>query len=263
MSQIINHLQLNTSTLRSPEKIIDFIKEGNIDIACLQEISYPIGENNPIAELAKQNGFFYNEAINFYYLPKKQVIAIGIISRFPIIDSITLYYNSPEFKPKEIDVENILSDDPTLHFEGSRAIKHLVKSRSILSTLIRTPNGLIRVVNSHFPLSDLCTEIIPQLEMAKMIWSHIKFSSDIPTIFSADLNIRPQSYSVAKISEVLECHTKDFINILASTHIAKQKDFPSGLAIDHVFSKGLIHKSTNGVEIDFSEHMAIVSEFML
>lgn len=261
MSQLIKHLQLNTSVLRSPEKIINLIIEQNIDIACFQEICYPIGEKNPLAELVKQKGLFYIEGVHFRYLPKKQIIGVGILSKYPILDYQTFYYNSPEFKPKEIETDKIIDDVPALHFPGSRGITHSVKSRAIISATIQTPVGVIRVVTTHFTVSDLCTETIQMLEMAKMIWSLVKFSCDVPTIFSADLNIRPQSYSVAKISEVLQCHTKDMTDTLASSHIAKRNDFPEGLAIDHVFSKGLNHKYTRGVEIDFSEHKAIISEF--
>lgn len=43
----IKHLQLNTSVLRSPEKIVQFILDNDIDVACLQEIAYPMEGTNP------------------------------------------------------------------------------------------------------------------------------------------------------------------------------------------------------------------------
>jgi endonuclease/exonuclease/phosphatase (EEP) superfamily protein YafD len=96
-----------------------------------------------------------------------------------------------------------------------------------------------------------------------MINSIIKNSAPIPTVFSADLNIRPQSYSVTKISEVLTCHTADFTDTLSPSHKVKQDNvFPDGLAVDHVFSKGIKHLDTKGLVVDFSEHQALITNFI-
>ena len=89
----IKHLQLNTSLLRSPEKIVEFIKTNNIDIACLQEIVYPIGSESPLKKLAVANNLFYVEGVHFNYQPNNQTIAAAIISKYPIIDFQTWYFN--------------------------------------------------------------------------------------------------------------------------------------------------------------------------
>lgn len=161
-------------------------------------------------------------------------------------------------------MEKLIGDGPAVHLKGSRGIAHTVKSRCILNSLIQTKEGVLRVITSHFYLTDGNAEITQQLEMAKMVSSIVKYSKkDIPTIFSGDLNIRAQSYTVFKISEELECHTTDLADSLSENHIAKQADFPLGLTIDHVFSSGLHHVSTEAVEIEFSDHKALVSEFSL
>jgi endonuclease/exonuclease/phosphatase family metal-dependent hydrolase len=259
----IKHLQLNTSVLRAPNEIVTFFQENKIDVACFQEVSFPIGSRSPLHELAERNNLQYTEAVHFHYLPKQQNIGVGILSRFPIIDSVVLYYNSPEYAPKNIETDNLINDGPLPHMPGSRGIAHSIKSRAILSVLVQTPTGPVRVITTHFTVSDLCTETFQMLEMSKMIWSLVSHAKDIPTIFSADLNIRAQSYSVLKISQAMECHSKDFTDTLSANHGAKQKDFPDGLAVDHVFSKGLEHISTDLVEVDFADHKALVSEFNL
>ncbi len=262
----IKHLQLNTSTLRNPGKIIQFIKARDIDFACLQEICYPIGSTNPL-ELELPENLSYVEGIHYYYIPKNQVIGTGIISKYPVVDSICIYYNSKNYQPKHITDKDefsgtIINDIPSENLVGSRGLKHSIKSRCILSIIVQLPDGkFMRIITTHFNVSDLCTETIQMFEISQIINSLVSNSKDIPTIFSGDLNIRAESYSVMNIEKVLTCHTKNLSDTLSKDHIAKKKDFPNGLAIDHTFSKSLKHISTEAVEIDFSEHKAVVSEF--
>lgn len=264
----LKHLQLNTSVLRSPEKVMDFIKSNEIDIACLQEVTYKQDEVSPLKKMAEDLGMRYIEGVHFCQEINQQILATAIISRWPIVDFYVNYYNSPDFQPKlikESDLigQNILGDNEKVdNFPGSRGLKHWLKSRAILTTLIDTGNGLLRAMTSHYTVSDHCTETIQMYEMSKLIKSLVEHSNNqIPTIFSGDLNIRPESYSVSKLSEVMTCHTADIKDTLSKTHVARQHGFPEGLAIDHVFSKGLSHISTNTVDIDFSEHKAVISEF--
>jgi len=245
---------------------MEFIVANNIDIACLQEICHPIDEQSPLESLCKKAGYEYLEQPHYYYLPNNNVLAEAIVSRFPIIDSMTIYYNGSNYRPKNIsetDLLGVIFDDAPKSFPGSRGIKHVLKSRCIINSLIKTDSQLLRLMTTHYHVSDLCTETIQMYEMSQLISSLVHYAKDLPTIFSADLNIRPQSYSVALLEKELTCHTQDFTDTLSKTHIAKLKDFPEGLAIDHVFSKGLQHISTAGIEIDFSEHQAIVSEFAI
>lgn len=264
----LKHLQLNTSVLKNPKKVMGFITDNNVNIACLQEIVYPIGEESPLLPLCKKSAYNYEEGIDFYYLPDKKVIAEAIISKWEAIDITLYYYNTKSFEPKKLKEEDLISleildDKKELNFPASRGLKHWPKSRCIINSLIQTPEGLVRVINSHNTVSSFCTETIQMLEMAKMVNSIVKHSKNYPTIYSADLNIRSHSYSVEKISELMTCHTKDLKDTLAKTHVSKSKDFPEGLAIDHVFSKGLKHIKTWTEEVSFSEHKAVFSEFKL
>jgi endonuclease/exonuclease/phosphatase family metal-dependent hydrolase len=260
----IKHLQLNTTTLRAPNEIIEFINN-NIDIACLEEVTYPIGGESPILNLLNKDQH-YTEGVHFKYIPKNIILANAIITKYPIIDEFRIYYNSDNYQPKVIRTEDefsgtIIDESLTDNFPGSRGIKNSIKSRCILSTLIQTPSGLLRVLAIHYTVTDLCTETTQMYEMAMMINSIIGNSKDIPTIVSGDFNIREQSYSIKKIEEVLTCHTMDFKDTLSETHRAKLKDLPEGVGIDHVFSKGLKHISTDAIQVSFSEHKALVTEF--
>lgn len=259
---IIKHLQLNTSVLRSPEKVAEFVEKNDTTIACLQEIAYPINGENPLVELLAKQNLHYIDGVHFHYLPKNQNIGVGIVSKFPVIDYLRFYYNTDTYLPKEISVDNLIDDVPD-NFPASRGLRNSIKSRCILVCLLQTPVGLVRVITTHYTVSDLCSETGQMFEMSKIIRSLIKSSNDIPTIFSTDMNVRFHSYSGYTLAEVMECHTKDFTDTLTSNHKAKVRDFPEGLAIDHVFSRGLKHMSSEAIEIDFSEHKAVVSEFEL
>ncbi|MFA6518185.1 MAG: hypothetical protein WCV93_00855 [Candidatus Shapirobacteria bacterium] len=262
----LKHLQLNSSLLRSPEKITDFLVDNQIDVASFQEICYPIGKVSPLKALVESKKYFYVEGVHFHYHPNNQTIATAIVSRFPILDSHTWYFNSPSFSPKDITASDQLFPDLINNnfpnFPASRGLINEIKSRCILSALVQTPSGLVRFLTTHFTVSDLCVETSQMYQMSLMINSIVKNSTPIPTIFSADLNIRPQSYSVTKISEVLTCHTADFTDTLSPSHKVKQNNiFPEGLAVDHVFSKNIRHLDTKEIVVDFSEHQAIISDF--
>lgn len=263
----IKHLQLNTSLLKQPEAILNFLTHRQIDIACFQEICYPIDTTNSFSVLLTQHNYSYIEGVHFHYHPNNQTLAVAIASRWPILDYSCWYYNTPTFSPKNIHPADQLFSDLINNnypdYPASRGLVNSVKSRCILSAVINTPSGPIRLLTTHFSVSDLCSETSQMYDMSQLIHSIVKHSKPIPTIFSADLNVRPQSYSVAKISEVLTCHTFHLTDTLSSTHKAKLHDFPQGLAVDHVFSCNLNHQGTEVVEIDFSEHRALVSNFVL
>jgi endonuclease/exonuclease/phosphatase (EEP) superfamily protein YafD len=127
--------------------------------------------------------------------------------------------------------------------------------------VVKTDIDYIRLITTHFTVSDLCTETPQMYDMSNMINSLVKHSKDMPTIFSADLNMIAESYSVNIIKQVLTCHTEHLTDTLSNTHRAKEKDFPEGLAVDHVFSKQFSPTQTQTVDIDFSMHKALITEF--
>jgi len=260
----IKHLQLNTSLLKSPDKVVQFMVDNKIDIACLQEIVYFENKKNPLLKLAKEAGYEYIEGIHFYNKPKNQIVATAILSKWPVVDFEAIYFNTDDFEPKKLLEEKLLEfDTNNQEFPGTRGLKNWIKSRCVLWAIIKTDGDYIKAITTHYTVSDLCTETVQMLQLSRMIKSLVSYSKDLPTIFSSDMNIRAKSYSVTTLEKVMECHTRDFTDTLSISHQAKIRDFPQGLATDHVFSKGLKHQNTDAVEIDFSEHKAIISDFEL
>jgi len=261
----MKHLQLNTTLLKYPEKVIDFIVKNNIDISCLQEVVYPENTQNPLVKLCEKNNLNYIEGIDYFYKPSNQIISEAIITKHEIIDYSCVYYNSKNHQPGVLQKEDLLNDivttGPKDFYPGSRGLPNHIKPRCVLTSLIKFHDRLIKVMTMHNSVSDLCTETIQMYEMSLLLNSLIKNSKDIPTILSGDFNIRAKSYSIEKISEVLTCHTKDLKDTLSKNHPSKEKDFPEGLAVDHVFSKGIKFENIVTIEVDFSLHKAIISIF--
>lgn len=262
----LKHLQLNTSTLKSPNSVMEYIIKNNIDIACLQEIVYQSDQENPLKKLCAEAGFNYFEGVHFYYKDKNLIVAGAVISKFEISDYHVLYFNTPNYKPKIIAEDDfvgtsLIADDTIQESMASRGLKHSIKSRSIPIVTLNIDNKPLRVYCLNFSVSSWATETEQMYSMAQMITSHIQFAKKMPIIASGDLNVQADSYSVGLLKTVLTHHTGLLSNTLSESHRALQTDFPEGLAVDHVFSSGLNHKNTKTEQIDFSDHKAVVSEF--
>lgn len=264
----INHLQLNTSTLRDPKAVMQYILDNNIDIACLQEIAYPTGQENPLQKLCEEKGLNYFEGIHFYYKDKNLTLGNAVISKFPIVDYQVLYFNTPNYYPKTIGENDfvgstLIEDDNTVESMASRGLKHSIKSRAIPIVTLKLEEQLVRVYSIQFTVSSWATETEQMYTMAQLLNSQIHFSRKIPTIMSGDFNLQSDSYSIELLKKELNHHTDNLKNTLADNHRALAVDFPEGLAVDHVFSYDLEHIETNAINIDFSDHKAIVSNFEL
>jgi endonuclease/exonuclease/phosphatase family metal-dependent hydrolase len=263
----VRHLQLNTSILKHPEAIVDFIQEQGIQIACLQEIAYPINGKNRLQELCEARGLHYFEAVHFYYSDKNLTIGCAVVSTWPISDFEVLYFNTPDYQPKTISEQDsvgnaLIWDENIIEPMASRGLKHSIKSRAVAVVTLETPAGSMRVYSMQYTVSSWATETEQMYKLTQLITSHLKFSKSLPTIASGDMNIQADAYSIRLLKTQLESHTSGLKNTLSDNHRALVKDFPKGLAVDHVFSKQLEHKSTQAVQVGFSDHKAIVSEFV-
>lgn len=265
---IIRHLQLNTSALKSPVEIVEYLVANDVDVACLQEIVYPTGSVSPIKELAEKEGYQYLEAVHFTYLDKNLTVGLAILTKFPIEDYDTLYFNTENYQPKEISDKDfvgeiLVEDDNIKESMASRGLKHSVKSRAILTATVSIDGKKVRMISINYTVSSWATETEQMFKMSQLLTSKVQFSKDLPTIVSGDMNLQSDSYSVALIKTQLQHHSGRLKSTLSESHRALATDFPDGLAVDHVFSKGLKHISTEANQIDFSDHKVLLSEFEL
>jgi len=265
MPNSISHLQLNTFHLNQPHKVIDFFQTQKIDIATLQEINVPIDNKEFFLNMCQQAGLHYAQSISWFDVDHNQAFGNGILSRHPIVDFNCTYYNGDNFNPKKIKnndmIGPMLANDYKENITGSRGIKYSIISSSILQSIIKIDDKYLKVITTHYPVSDNCIEINSMYDLSQMIKSLVTYSGNLPIIFAGDLNIRAQSYSVRSLNEVLDCHTSQTTNTLSNKHPARTKDYPEGLAVDHIFSRGLKHQKTTTHQIDFSDHQALISNF--
>lgn len=264
----VKHLQLNTSVLKQPEAVVDFVQEQDVQVACLQEVAYPTGGANKLRELCDAKGWHYFEAVHFYYADRKLTVGCAVVSVWPISDFEVLYFNTPDYKPKTISEQDcvgstLIDDDHIKEPMASRGLKHAIKSRAVIVVTLQTPAGPLRVYCLQYTVSSWATETEQMYQLSQMIASHLQFSKSLPTIASGDMNIQADSYSVRLLKTQLNHHTGELTNTLSKNHRALVHDFPNGLAVDHVFSKQLEHQDTQAIQVDFSDHQAIVSNFVL
>ena len=259
---IIKHLQGNTYLLNNTQAVAEFIDLQNVDVACLQEVIVAENELDRLKELLENKGFHYKYAMHLFNSENKLKEGLAIASKYPIIDSMVLYHNPKQITHDDVFGKPLIGYDPNNFHPASRALTFGAFSTAILTVTLALPNNkYVKVINTHFPVSDFCVELSSMYEIAGKITSLVKYGQDMPMIFSGDLNIRTQSYSVELIETVLTCHTKDIDDTLAAHHKAKVRGAVSKLAVDHVFSKKLKHLETKTQEVEFSDHKMLVSEF--
>lgn len=264
MSVAIRHLQCNTYSLRHPQKILEYFHSNQIDIATLQEISLPIEESNNFASLCQSQNLHYVQGVHWYDCETQKIFAVGILSRYSVLDYSCLYHNGENFGPKYITSSNLIDNLEGLsssQFSSSRGLRYSAVSTCIIQALLKINDQYLKVITTHYPVSDNCIEFPAMYELSHQIKSLVTHGSNLPIIFSGDLNIRTQSYSVRELSEVLTCHSGNLSDTLSDSHPVRNRDFPSGLAVDHVFSRGLIHHQTAANQVDFSDHKMVISHF--
>ena len=261
----IKHLQLNTSVLKNPEGIRNFVRSEDFDICNFQELVYYSDSPCVLHKIASELGLTFVEAINYTLMDDEtkpvRISSCGILTKFRVIDFQIYYCNTLDDKPKHLIANDLINDNSIItSFPASRGVKHSKKSRAILRCVLDTGDKIISDITCQFNVSDLCIETTQILEMAEKVASIVRNTSTIPTIFGGDINIRLQSYSGTVLKSIMQCHSEHFVDTLAPDHIA-HKDFPDGLAVDHVFSVGMKLDSIQAVDKGLSDHLAIVSQF--
>lgn len=265
---LINHLQLNTGNLEQPDSIAEYFLEKDIHVASLQEIVAGYDNHSELKPLLESKGYHYIESVSFYYDETKSSLGNAIVSRYPIIDYTTMYFNSADYRPKRIseaDIigKNLIDFNTVNESPTSRGLKHAIKSQSVLIALIYIPelDKNLRVYSIQYNVSSWATETEQMYNHTQLIKSHFDYSAEMPTIMAGDFNVQANSFSIELLGNSLTCHTKGLINTLSDSHRALDKDFPGGLAVDHVFSANIEHQATSTEQINFSDHKSLISIF--
>ena len=245
-----------TKNKETEQKIYDFIKNENPDIICFQEFYSDQESFNHLRKLKKYGYRFQKMKTTFQMKDKKWGLAI--VSKFPIQKYHTL--------------------DALNRFKNNNG----------MSCEIKTPEGIVEILNIHFKSIHLDYEDYALLEgktnqmnakyhqaklIFKKIWSsypqraeqtdivlnYIKQSNSKNILLCCDMNDIPCSYSYHKITKSYKDGFKS-----SGRGIAKTYDFIVPFRIDYIFHSDNV--SFNSYEMKatkLSDHYPLIGHFKL
>jgi endonuclease/exonuclease/phosphatase family metal-dependent hydrolase len=227
-------------------QVKEFLQTENPDIIALQEVHNEIDPLLPanlrtIQELKKMLPDFYCHFAPELILTKdkkKHVLGNAILSRFPIVEDSTTFYDIPF---GEYDVNN--SD-----FAQSPKNIHCAK--------IKINSAYLHVFNTHGIWGLDGGDNERRLTMSKTIINEIKGKENV--ILAGDFNIKPHTQTIANIEKELKNVFKDE---LTSTFNMKHKTNPgyASAVVDMIFvSPNMKVMNHYCPQVDVSDHFPLV-----
>jgi endonuclease/exonuclease/phosphatase family metal-dependent hydrolase len=264
-------IQLNAWKFKFLNEMVAFLKAEKPDIINLQEVSsgkfnnHNLTINEPFEFLKKElgmNGIFapftglksddgtFSESGNGF-LTNLEIVDYGVIFE-KTLPPYTVYSDNDDL------IKTTLENDKTKYYNVFNEPKNLIWS------VLKKDGKYIRNLTTHFTASYNCTETLQMLNQTQSILDYLKYTKNIPTIFSGDLNIHPKSASVAKLSQNLKLVNVDGKNTLNPlVHPAFKNNFPKGVNVDYIFQKGFEVINYQVPEITVSDHLPVVAELEL
>lgn len=239
----IRFLQYNIAGCRNYEtsnvsanenRTLQAIKSFDADIITLNELDYIVQRSNKVAQpsfLAESLG------MNYYFAPTIEfdggLYGIALLSKYEIISA------------KTIKIPDSYNNKGELY-----------ERRAIISAILKVEDRQLRVVMSHYGLSE--TEQINAVECTIKELT----ATEMPTVFSGDLNMTPDNSLIKKISE--------YANDTAFLFDKTPHTFPSSnlietpkMKIDYVFTRGDIRADHAEVrDIKVSDHLPYYCELV-
>ena len=268
IQQNMKVIQLNCWKFNYLQEIIGFLKSEKPDIINLQEVSSgKFNKNNfniwepfehlkielgmdgifaPFTGLQSEDGTF-SEAGNGF-LTNLEIVDFGINFE-KSLPPYTIYKDSDDL------IQTVLKNDKSKYYNIFREPKNFIWS------VLQKDGKYFRNITTHYTASYNCTETIQMLDQTESIISFLKQTKDLPTIFTGDLNIHPNSASVAKLKQELTQLSCNEINTLnPKIHPAFSNGNPEGWKVDYIFEKGFEVKKYSVPQITISDHLPLVVE---
>lgn len=248
----IKFFQLNIERGNHLDAVIAYIKKGNFDVVCLQEVAagqFSIARRNCYEELLKKIG--YSGLLNSY------IGATGDIASF--IGNATFYNNTWKLLANHViwlkryqEVEKF----------PPRDVAKI--PRSALAMLLERSGKQLMVVNTHLAWGPTPNDAVYKKNQAEKLYLWLKTHIRAPFILAGDFNLNPHTVIVTRLSRLGNNLIKQYkiTNTLnPRTHRAKNL-FPSGLPVDYVITDRRIRVKNFFVEeaIDLSDHFGLVLE---
>ncbi len=243
-------LQVNIWQGKLSREVLELVATLQPDIISLQEafsseqeVAVPDRMLNCFELIQQQSGLAYSFFSPTYaadYATVNAKFGNGIISRFPLADTKTIFINgsyTPDYNPSTyIDGNNI---------------------RNLQIATVQAEQQAFVLANHHAywlpdPLGDAVS-----LESMKRVKQNLETVS-LPLIFAGDLNVRPESPSMRVFDGFLEDLTATHKLPTTLSSLGKAKN----VACDHVLISPAITVNNYGVRDELvSDHLAIVLDF--
>lgn len=251
----IRLLQLNLQKGARLDAVIRYIRRGNFDVACLQEVAggrLAHRGRNCYEALVAQTGMMGQLGV---YINVK-----GDISSY--VGNATLFHTTWNCAANHVIWLKRYQElaDPS-------CVDPRVVARCAVATILKHDDTELLIVNTHLVWGPTPYDALYKRSQADILYRWIKNHTKPPFILAGDFNLNPQTTIVTKLSHLGVNLTKRYriTNTLnPRTHYAKNL-FPSGLPVDYVITDKRITVKKFFVEdrVDLSDHFGLVVEVSL
>lgn len=257
-NKTIKFLQLNIGMGMFLDRVINFIKENDIDIVNLQEVSG--------GRVSQTKG------LDCFKDLKKSLNACNgqLVPSWQIENDQSSYFGNAIFFKKEfiLNKKEIfwLKEFREIPYYSSDIITDDTFPRNALLLRLDCFGKTIWIINTHLARGDNHKDNPIKLSQGKKLYAKVAQINE-PFILSGDFNVTLDSQIISWFNNLSRNLTveNNIINTLnPKVHVAQQL-FPKGLAVDYIFpSKNIRVKSFRLVdEVDLSDHFGLLLEFEL
>ncbi len=246
-----NTRRLDMFAKPSENRILQYIKESNADIVCLQEFeTYKNAQYLTLQEVKNYLGYAYSY-IDFKQYKGQRQYGLAVFSRYPLINKQTLRYESTTNISDRCD---IVIEDDTLrllnnHLQSNRLTE---KDLTILNNFAENNDDMKKSATKIKQKLSLAYKY--RTQQADYIYEELE-QSPYPAIVCGDFNDVPVSYVYRHISR----HLDDAFLQSGKTvfgHTYRGKGF--GLRIDYILHSKKLQSQDFRVEtLPYSDHYPV------
>ncbi|MEX2007595.1 MAG: endonuclease/exonuclease/phosphatase family protein [Candidatus Levyibacteriota bacterium] len=250
----IKFLQLNIQHGRFINRIVEFVKENNIDVASFQEVTGgKLSRYNPdcLNYLENKIPNYSNESVTNWKLST---------DKNSYFANATFFKKSFELKNKKVawlKLYEEITDDKTKKTEDY--------PRTALDITLAKEGQNIKVINTHLAWSISPKDDPNKLRQGKILIDYMQKIKE-PFVLSGDFNVDASSKIVKDLDKLainltVENGVRNTLNL--RTHRAKDVIPKPGLAVDFVYVEKSIQPISFKVidNLDLSDHLGILAEF--
>jgi len=251
---IIKLLQLNIEKGKRLGEIATYIKRGNFDIVCLQEVT---------------SGKFSATGINTFETLKKETGLDGFLAPYLGFagDASSCFANATLFGARASLVVNHTIWLKRYEEVSSLKLKYEKMPRAALAVLLNIHGKKLMVINTHLAWGPTPQERVYQTNQASKLYEWIRNHREDPFVLTGDFNLNPHTFTVARLGSLgtnLITKYKITNTLNPMTHRVPAL-FPSGIACDYIITDRRLAITNFFVEeqADLSDHFGLVVTFSL